>query len=215
MLALGIVGPFGLTLNGQQLVDDAHFFRAAAASVFARGNRGSVLQFSVQRLLSGERAAEAFALTHAGSVPTGGLLTIVCGPTGDEQTVYLEDCAVESVQIVECRGLAVRVQYTIKGGLFITDVPPEIPGAADPGEEFIVMRRGKVSIASGVEEKAVVFSSPLSAVPIVSAVVSRPTGGANVRCTLREDSVTINGFTVDLSAATPDANYKLHYIAVE
>lgn len=204
-----------LSLNGVQLVEEAQFFRAATAGFYARGNASVALQFRAQRLFSSIRAAEAFALLHASSIPLEGLLTCVAGESGDTQTVYLEDCVVENVQVVEYRGASVVVQYTIRGAAFSSDVPPEIPGETDEAEEFIVMRRGKVSIDAAAESVAVAFSSPLSAVPIVTPTISRPSGGAAIHCTTREDSVTVNGFTVDLSAATPDATYKLHYIAVE
>ncbi len=214
-LALGCAGPFGITLNGRQVVDDAEFFRAAAAAVFARENLGTTFVFSVTRLFTTEKQAERFVLLHAGAVPRSGLVTAVCGEAGDQETLYLEDAAIENVGLGEVKGTSVAVQYTIRGGLWTSDVPDEIPGETEEAEDFIVMRRGKVAIANGAVLKAIVFSSPLSASPVVSFNISRPTGGAVIAGTLREDTVTVNGFTVDLDAATPNGDYVLHYTAVE
>lgn len=216
-LALGRVGPAGLAVNGQQILDDADFFRAAAPTFFVRGTEGVTLQFSVTRLFSSVRAAEAFILLHFNSTPLEGLLTCTCGDAGDTQTVYLRDAKVQTVQLPGYRGTSVGVQYTIRGAEFTSDVPPEeIPGEPDDGEgEFIVLRRGKIAIDAAAESVDVVFSSPLSSVPVVTATVSRPAGSPKVGCTLDEDSVTITGFSVELDAPTPDGTFKLHYIAIE
>lgn len=213
-LALGRV-PFGLTLNGEQIVDDAQFFRAAAASVFARGNLGTVLQFSVTRLFSTEKAAEVFALTHAGAVPLEGLVTAVCGETGDQQTVYLEGAVLQAVAVQSVRGSSVVVQYTIRGGIWTTDVPDEIPGESEASEDFIVMRRAKVPVAAAVDEVVVVFSAPLAAAPVVKAELYGPTGSAAIGGQVLIDTITVNGFTYKCDAETPNDDYELHYIAVE
>lgn len=207
----------GLAVNGQQLVDDAQFFRAANATYFARGNAGVLLQFGVNRLFSSVRRAEAFALTHFDGLPKSGLVACECGEEGDTETAYLRDAVLESAAITGYRGCSVQVQYTIRGSRFESDVPEEeIPGEPDDAEgEFIVLRRGKVNIANGAKTVDVVFSAPLSVVPIVSPTVSRPAGGDAIWATVDEDSVTVNGFTASLSGAAPDGNYKLHYIAVE
>ena len=205
----------GITLNGRQLVDDAEFFRAATARVFARGNFGTTLQFSVTHSFSSQREAEVFFLTQPGSVPTSGLVTAICGVSGDTQTCYLEDAVVESVALPPYKGVSVEVQYTIRGGLWTSDVPAELPGTADSPETTIVMRRGRVSITSGDSSVVVTFSAALSSVPTVTASISRPTGGDAIWAIIREDSVTTSGFTADLSGATPASGYKLNYIAVE
>ncbi len=214
-LALGRVGPSRLSLNGQQIIDEAEFFRAAMPTYFTRGSAGVVLQFSVQRFFSTIKKAEAFALLHFGAIPLSGLVTCICGESGDQQTIYLRNAVVESVPVSHS-GTVVTVQYTIKGGAFEGDIPPEeIPGDPDTGESFITMRRGKVAIAANATSVVVTFSSPLSSVPVVLPHVSRPAGGAEIGCTLDEDSVTVNGFTVQLDGPTPDNTYKLNYTAIE
>ena len=213
--AVGRVGPSGLTLNGRQIVDDAEFYQAAAATVFARDNLGTVLQFSVQCLFSTIKAAERFALLHAGEVPRSGVVTAVCGESGDTLDAYLEGAAVEGVSILEVRGTAVRVQYTIRGGVWTSDVPDDLPGESDETEDFIIMRRGQVTIGNGDDEVDVTFSAPLGALPSISFNVAVPTGGVAIGGTLLQDTITTNGFTVRLDAATPNGDYVLHYQAFE
>jgi hypothetical protein len=215
-LAVGRVGPFGLTLNGTQIVDEALFFRAASPTYFVRGGAGVALTFSVTRFFSSVRAAEAFALLHFGEIPREGLVTVTAGEEGDTQVLYLRDAALDGFIVPGTRGTCVVVQYTLRGGLWESDIPSEeIPGDPDNGEEFVVMRRGKVSIAADATAVSVTFSSPLSASPVVTPHISRPAGSPRIDCSLDEDSVSNSGFTVQLSAPTPDASYKLHYTAVE
>jgi hypothetical protein len=214
-LALGRVGPWGLALNGEQLVDAVPFFRADVLQVFARGGFGVTLQFSVTHLFASQRAASAFYLQHAGAIPLEGILSLVVGEGDDTETVYLKDAVVQSIAQPPGRGVAVDVQYTIRGGKFTSDVPADLPGEHDDAEGFIVMRRGKVSIDAEATSVEVTFSAPLSAVPIVTANVSRPSGSPAIGCAIREDSISTDGFVVDLDAATPDDTYRLHYTAIE
>lgn len=215
--AAGRLGPSGLTLNGQQIVDDAEFFRAAAPVLFDRGSAGVVLQFAVERSFTTLAQAEAFLLQHPTAVPRAGLVTCECGDAGGTETLYLPDAILETVAITGHRGVSVAVQYTIRGAGFASDVPPEeIPGEPDDGEgEFIVLRRGRVSIDAAATTVDIVFSAPLSSVPTVTCTVSRPAGGDNIWAHVEEDTLTVNGFTAELSGAPPDGTYKLNYIAVE
>lgn len=205
----------GLTVNSQQIVDEANFVRSANAAFYARENRSVRLQFGVEWQLGSIRDAEAFVLLHEASVPREGLLTCSCGQPGAEQLVYLRDCVVESVQLSYV-GVSVHAQYSLVGAKFEGDVPPAIiPGDPEPAEENPVKRRGKQAIAAGAASVAVAFSAPLSGVPTLAFAVSRPTGGQRIDAVLCEETVTINGFTVELSAPTPDASYVLHYVAYE
>jgi hypothetical protein len=77
--------------------------------------------------------------------------------------------------------------------------------------------RGKEPIASGVDTKAVVFSTPFPIGTVVEVIASigKPSGsGSNLFSSVREDLTDINGFTVELNADTPDANHKLNWIAI-
>jgi hypothetical protein len=48
----------------------------------------------------------------------------------------------------------------------------------------------------------------------VLVTVRKLTGGLNLFATVRDDSITTGGFTVDLSAVTDAATYKLDYLVV-
>lgn len=204
------LAPSQLSINGTLVVDEEHFYRAAAASFFPRGNRSTVLSLTVE--LSFDSAAEAcrYALLRPSTVPASGLLAV---DLSDGSTLYLPDCACESVS-PQILGSSVRTTYTLKGGLFTTDVPDNLPGTVDAGGA-LMMRRASVPIAAGAESVTVTFSAPLSAVPSVVASISRPSGSAMVSCSVRSDSITASGFTADLGAPTPDNTYRLDYLAVE
>lgn len=209
--------PTGIVLNGRQVIQETDFLRAAAATYYARGNRSTDLSFTTGRAFATHRLAQAFALQHCTSLPTGGSITVVCGEPGDTENVYLQGAVVESADVVRIVGTFVYVRYTLRGpAAWSSDVPPDLEGETETGEDTLVVRRGKVSIASGATSVTVTFSAPLAGVPpCVIPVISRPTGSPQIGCELREDSINETGFIVDLKNATPDDTYKLHYLAVE
>lgn len=204
------LAPWQLSINGVLIVDEEHFYRAAAASFFPRGNRSTVLSLTVDE--SFDTAAEAFryALLRPSTVPASGVLAV---DLSDGSALYLPDAACESVA-PQPSGCSCRTTYTLKGGLFTTDVPADLPGTVDAGGALVI-RRASVPIAAGAESVTVTFSAPLSAVPTVTASISRPSGSPTMGCSVRSDSVTAAGFVADLSAPTPDTTYRLDYLAVE
>jgi hypothetical protein len=91
------------------------------------------------------------------------------------------------------------------GGLFMGG------GTADG---FVQKLRGTQAIAAGVDSVAVTGLA-LSSVPAQVLVTMRKlTGGLNLFATVRDDSITTGGFTVDLSATTDAATYKLDYLTI-
>jgi Major tropism determinant N-terminal domain len=91
------------------------------------------------------------------------------------------------------------------GGLFVG-------GGSVAG--YVQKIRGTQAIASGVDS-VTVSGLGLAAVPgQVLVTVRKLTGGLNLFATVRDDSITTGGFTVDLSAATDAATYKLDYLAI-
>jgi hypothetical protein len=48
----------------------------------------------------------------------------------------------------------------------------------------------------------------------VLVTMRKVTGGLNLFATVRGDSITTDGFTVDLSAATDAATYQLDYLVI-
>ena len=101
-------------------------------------------------------------------------------------------------------------------GLFIGDgVTPGglfVGGVTAVG--YVQKYRGTVAMASGVDSMTV-SGLGLSAAPAQGLVtVRKPTGGLNLFATVRGDSVTTDGFTVDLSGAPDAGTYQLDYLAV-
>ena len=202
-----------VSLNGERIVDETTFFRAAARTYFDRGGQGVQLSLGVTREFPSLRLAQRFVLTHHNTVPGQGLIECIVGAGADVESIYLED-AILQPQIVSLEGVAVGINYTIRGGRFSTDTPAEPLPSADPEEEEVSYRRGAPSIASAAEQVDVTFSSPLASPPTtVTPHVSHVTGDEAIDCELLQDTITEEGFSVKLTAPTPNGNYKLHYSA--
>ena len=79
---------------------------------------------------------------------------------------------------------------------------------------YVQKYRGTVAIGSGVNS-ITVTGLGLATVPgQVLVTVRKLTGGLNLFATVRDDSITMGGFTADLSAATDAGTYKLDYLVV-
>jgi len=205
----GLLGePVGMVCNGQQVTDAAGFFRAAAETFFARGQRRTELTFAVQRTFGSLRRAQAFALVHFNDLPNRGDLVVTCGEGADVQAVVLEDAVLDSVTVEELRGSSVRVRYRLLGGAWSTDVTP----GEEPDED--VIRRDTVAIAEDATEVAVEFGTPMSGTPTVVASILAPDGADIISCQIEAGSVTASGFTAKLSFPAPSALYELSYIAI-
>jgi Major tropism determinant N-terminal domain len=79
---------------------------------------------------------------------------------------------------------------------------------------YVQKIRGTQAIASGVDSVAVSGLGLASVPGQVLVTVRKVTGGLNLFATVRSDSITTGGFTVDLSAATDAATYQLDYLAI-
>jgi len=91
------------------------------------------------------------------------------------------------------------------GGLFVG-------GGSSFG--YVQKIRGTQALASGVDS-ATVSGLGLASVPAqVLVTMRKATGGLNLFATVRGDSITTGGFTVDLSAATDATTYKLDYLVI-
>ncbi len=74
---------------------------------------------------------------------------------------------------------------------------------------------GTVAITSGARSVDITFSTEFTQVPTsLIASVLKPTGGANFVATVRADTITTTGCTVDLSGPIPTIGYALSYLAV-
>lgn len=68
-------------------------------------------------------------------------------------------------------------------------------------------------IGSGVDAISVVFGTPFAVAPVIVATISKPVAENMIECTIDQASITVNGFTASLTAATSSANYKLNWMA--
>ena len=108
--------------------------------------------------------------------------------------------------------------------LFTTDLKQLFIGdGATPGGLFVgggstvgyVQKYcGTQAIAAGADSVTVSGLGLATAPSQVLVTVRKATGGLNLFATVRSDSITTDGFTADLSAATDAATYQLDYLAV-
>ncbi len=79
---------------------------------------------------------------------------------------------------------------------------------------YVQKYRGTQAIASGAENVTVSGLALPSLPAQVLVTMRKATGGLNLFATVRNDSITTGGFTVDLSAATDAATYQLDYLVI-
>jgi len=104
--------------------------------------------------------------------------------------------------------------YTTDAKLFYIGDGTTAGGILMGGSAFVAKLRGTAAIGSGADS-VTVSGLGLASVPAqVLVSVRKVTGGLNLFATVRGDSITTGGFTVDLSAATDAATYKLDYLVV-
>jgi hypothetical protein len=78
----------------------------------------------------------------------------------------------------------------------------------------VLKLRGTKALTSGADSAAVTGLGLASVPAQVLVTVRKATGGLNLFATVRGDSITTDGFTADLSAATDAATYSLDYLVV-
>jgi hypothetical protein len=79
---------------------------------------------------------------------------------------------------------------------------------------YVQKFRGTQAITSGADS-VTVTGLALATVPAqVLVTVRKHTGGQNLFATVRDDSITTDGFVADLSAATDASTYKLDFLAI-
>lgn len=79
---------------------------------------------------------------------------------------------------------------------------------------FLRGAKGSGSIGLGVETVAVTFPAVLDAVPEVVPTLYIPSGDSYIACWVQKASITTSGFTLNLGAPTPNANYQYAYHAL-
>ncbi len=203
-----------VSVNGQTVFEAVDIVRAAAARFFPRGNDKATLSFTVRREFATNRECQVYLLTHFATLPKSGPVQVVCGTPGEvTQDVFGDNAVLSASPQGSFNGVEAIVQYTVQVGTFYTDTPPPFLIGA-PGD---VIERGTQAISAGADNVVVVFPqafAPGTVVTVTATLVKPTSAGSNIFATVRADSVTVNGFTVDLSGPTPDANHKLNWIAL-
>ena len=82
------------------------------------------------------------------------------------------------------------------------------------GAGYVQKNAGTKAIASGADSVAVTGLGLASAPAQVLVTVRKATGGSNLFAAVRGDSISTNGFTADLSAATDSGTYALDYLVI-
>lgn len=209
-----------IALNGEQIVDEAEFFRAATMTFFPRGNVRVEFDFTVHYIFATAVACEVFLLTLPSQVPMtnadNGVLQCLCGAEtpSTSQIVYMPGAVLRSARVVKQTGVSLDVRYSFVGPGFTSSVPSTgLPTFPNSNEITQVFRRGKVAITNGATTVAVVFSSQLPGLPGADPYcwVSGPTGAEMFSCETLSDTVTTLGFTAQLGEAAPSGNYFLNY----
>ena len=107
-------------VNNSDNIQEAQFFRAAAASYYDRGNQRTEITFETSRLFADQVSAESFILTHRNSFPNQGLVSFVAGASGGQQaTRYLKNGTVQTVSS-QLQGCTTHHSYRITGGIMQT-----------------------------------------------------------------------------------------------
>lgn len=205
----GLEGTRGISFNGAFLVDEAQFFRAAAMSFFARGNRSTNIGFSVSRSFASESDALIFASLSQNTIP--GQADLFVSDEEGTTVVALEDAVLEAVSVGPLIGTSVEVAYQFRGGIFVPSVlPPQ------PSDNVIT---GNVALALNDELKAVVFLTPFAVVPTSVEAWVVPDSGAPIKfiaATPLKDTITTTGFTAAIGFPIPsNGQYWLYWQASE
>lgn len=125
---------------------------------------------------------------------------------GSGSSVSIEDQGVEltaGVSVINFVGAGVTA--TVVGD----DVTVTIPGSSSS------VQSGTQDIGNGVDTISVVFPVAFATAPDVVVSISRPSGENLVFANINEASITVNGFTAELSGTTTSANFKLKWMANE
>lgn len=209
--ASGCLGPSGLRVNGQQVVDSAGFLRAAAFTYYGRGQKSTEIIFRVERQFSSARALQAFCLSHLIELPKQGDLQFTVGETGDTSEITLEDAVITGFRVLSVRGVSALVEYSFAGGLPTTE-DIELP------DEGNLVKAKVIELTAGETSKAVTYDTPFGggAPRFVQGQISPPDGGVGFLAFPRDSTRTAEGITFDFTQAVPGSGtYKLLVNAIQ
>src|ERR1700685_1452532 len=104
-----------IVLNGQQVVDEAEFFRAATVTFYPRGNQRTTFEVSVSYVYSTAVLAEVSLLTFPSQVPMNsgatGMLQCLCGAEtpATSQICYMPGSVLERISAKQI-GVSITVR---------------------------------------------------------------------------------------------------------
>lgn len=120
----GGVGTSRLRFRVDRKLQAQEIFRAAAITVFPRGNTKTTVTFEVSRTFPDQKTADLYALQHETLVPATGLITFTSVATNGQKTVrYLNPGYVLSHELISMIGITTRHQYQIIGGAVTATMP--------------------------------------------------------------------------------------------
>lgn len=121
------LGPVGLSLSGPVDVQSRKFLRGPAAKFSSRGNKQTLLGFSVYYEFGSIELAQAFIMSWRETVLREGTIEMVseAGAVNSIANAVLIDPA-----ITQITGVSVRVDYIIQGGAESYAAEPAAPAAA-------------------------------------------------------------------------------------
>ncbi len=202
----GLQGTSGANWNGQQVNDEAQFFRAAAVTYYARGNRSTKFGFGVNLQFNTNADALLFAAVQLNALPQQADLTVSDDP--GTVAVLLASAVLDSVT-PKVEGVNVFVRYEFSGGIWTSQsVPP------DPTADTV--KRGSTLLAINDESKSITFATPFGSVPTtVDAWIAPPSTGSvkQIQVAVLQDTITPTGFTVSIGFPIPETGFYLMWEA--
>lgn len=201
-------------------VDPVKFIGADFASFIPRKNVSHTLTFSRVKKFSSPASARAFLLEHTASLPARPALDCKIElPSGGGLYVLRGAVLAPGSYNARTESELFIADYRLTGGKFEGSASGGGGGGVivPPPITVDMMRQGKATIANGAESAVIEFDPefPVGTAVVVNATIAKPSGsGSNIFATVRDDLVSETGFTVELSAPTPDANHKLNWSAI-
>ena len=193
---------YGLTYNGQQIIQEAQFIQAATAALYGRGNRTVTLAFSVTCTFDTVREAEEFALTQYGTLEDEGTLLCRCGANGEATSdVTFAGAVFVGPKVPRYRGVSVQVDYQFRA--------PQVTGVF-PSEDDD-MKSASVAIPNGVETHSFAGLAFPSIPTRIMPHVRIPEDGDNIEAHVVDGSVTADGFDIQFSGVIPAEGYILDF----
>jgi len=193
---------YGLTYNGQQIVQEAQFIQSAVAALYGRGNRTVTLAVSVTRTFDTVREAEAFIHGHYGGLEDEGTLLCRCGALGEDTTdILYQNAVLVGPRFPRYKGVSLQIDYQFRA--------PQVSAVLLPEDDE--MKSASIAIPAGVDH----FTAEGLAFPAIPVRilphVRIPASGDNIEAHVVDGSVTADGFDIQLSGVTPDGDYILDF----